>query len=412
MDGKIVVAGEGKDGLNYGALILRYNNDGTLDDSFGTAGIVVHDSDILEYESLYGLTITQEGNIVAVGAAFNPYTNSDDVLILRYNTDGTLDDTFGSSGVVTYARPECNDEAYSVATHPDGKIVVTGTGITSGPNGNSGLIVLRFNSDGTPDTAFAEEGLFTYEDPKFLSSGGEALAIQSDQKILITGWGSSPYATAALTLRLIGNGFESLTLVSPNGELTLASGSTYTIKWGAPQSITTFNLKYSLDKGSTWKKIANGLTGTEYLWKVPTPSNNKAKSLVKVIGYNASGTKIGADKSDRPFSIEVVRLTSPNGGLLYVARERILIAWTTNGTKKPFTKVNLYFTSYGVNWVPIFSLDGNPGSVYWTPPSNRFPSHGPCPCLYRCKIKIVLYDKDGNIVGTDKTDGSFGICKF
>jgi len=137
VDGKIVVAGEGYDGLNYGALVLRYNDDGTLDDTFDYDGVAVYNSDTTEYESLNGLAITQEGKIVVVGTAFNPYTHSYDVLILRYNTDGTLDNTFGSDGVVMYNRPEWYDEAYSVATQADGKIVVTGESYSQITNTNA-----------------------------------------------------------------------------------------------------------------------------------------------------------------------------------------------------------------------------------------------------------------------------------
>ena len=51
-----------------------------------------------------------------------------------------------------------------------------------------------------------------------------------------------------------------------------------------------------------------------YNWKVPCPINNKTKSLVKVIGYNSLGNVVGQDVSNSTFTIEVVKVTSPNGG--------------------------------------------------------------------------------------------------
>ena len=63
-------------------------------------------------------------------------------------------------------------------------------------------------------------------------------------------------------------------------------------------------LKYSLDKGATWKTIEKNHTGTEHLWQVPLQPNNK-KGLMKVTGYDSKGTSLGS--STVPFSIEVVK---------------------------------------------------------------------------------------------------------
>jgi len=105
-------------------------------------------------------------------------------------------------------------------------------------------------------------------------------------------------------------------LLTPDEGEIIASGSTYPIRWIGPEEAVKFKLKYSIDNGATWKTMHPEayVTGTEYPWEVPKPLGNKRSCLVKIIGYNASDVKISADRSDSPFTIEVVRLTSPNGG--------------------------------------------------------------------------------------------------
>ena len=103
-------------------------------------------------------------------------------------------------------------------------------------------------------------------------------------------------------------------LIDPNGGESVPAGEDYWVTWGAPSDNEKFTLKYSMDNGSTWETIAPGVPGTSYPWPVPVPGNNKRKCLVKVIGYNAGSVKMGADVSDRPFTIEVLKLDAPNGG--------------------------------------------------------------------------------------------------
>jgi len=197
-----------------------------------------------------------------------------------------------------------------------------------------------------------------------------------------------------------------LTLLSPNGGEVIPSGSTYTIQWEAPSWAVSFKLLYSLKNGApgTWVPIANNVPGTSQDWIVPTPRNNKTKCRVKVIGYDFSEKKVGADRSDRPFTIEVVKLTSPNGGETLPSGDIPTITWTTHETKRDVSRVILNYTKNGGNtWNKIDTLDGNPGSYDgWTVPDVPKTKS-------KCKVKVVLKDARGNTVGSDVSDASFTI---
>jgi V8-like Glu-specific endopeptidase len=201
--------------------------------------------------------------------------------------------------------------------------------------------------------------------------------------------------------------YPKITLLTPNGGEAIASGSTYPIVWGVAPGAVKFNLLYSVDDGLTWIPIINDVSGTNYYWKVPKQWGNKKQCLIKVKGYDDSNVKIGVDISDAPFTIEVVKLTSPNGGMIYTPSNPPTITWTTNATMNPVKKVNLYFTKDGgVTWNLITTIKGsNPGSYPWTTmPTVKNPKNP-------CKVKVELIDASGNILGRDVSDSYFTIDK-
>ncbi len=201
-----------------------------------------------------------------------------------------------------------------------------------------------------------------------------------------------------------------VTVISPNDGEIISSGSTYTIQWGAPSQATKFKLKYSLDNRTTWKLITpDFVPGSSYDWTVPIPKNNKRKCFVKVIGFDSEGKKVGADRSDAPFMIEVVRLTAPDEGD-FVPGDSPPIIWTTNKTKSDVAQVKLSYTKNGgTTWLPIATLT-DPASIAegshtyetWTVPAVASPKT-------KCKVKVILKDASGKTVGKDVSDGYFTI---
>jgi hypothetical protein len=194
-------------------------------------------------------------------------------------------------------------------------------------------------------------------------------------------------------------------LLTPNGGEVIPSGSIYPIQWGAPSGTVKFKLSYSLDNGVTWKLITNNATGASFDWQVPKPTSNKKACRVKIIGFDATGKKIGADKSGKMFTIEVVRIISPKGGDLLTSGRDYYIVWETNETKFHTAAVKLFYTKdSGTTWrvIDTTSLVANPGQFAWKVPLVNPPKN-------RCKVKVVLKDASRYTLGSDITDGYFTV---
>jgi hypothetical protein len=194
-----------------------------------------------------------------------------------------------------------------------------------------------------------------------------------------------------------------VTLLSPNGGEAIPSGSIYTIQWEAPPEAVKFDLQYSKNNGATWELIENNVTGTSYDWSMPTPMKNKENCLVKVIGYDASDIKVGKDKSDATFTIEVIRVISPNGEESLTSGSIHTITWQT-GTVIAVANVKLLYTKNGeATWKLIEKIKGsNPGSFDWIVPTVIDEKT-------QCKVKVVLMDANNEIIGKDKSDSYFTI---
>jgi hypothetical protein len=193
-----------------------------------------------------------------------------------------------------------------------------------------------------------------------------------------------------------------LTLLVPNGGDILPSGGTYAICWQAPSTALKFDLLYTTN-GTDWIpiKTVTGLNCTH--WEIPVVTVNKKTCHVKVIGYDSNGVKVGEDISDNPFTIEVLRLTSPNGGETLKSGNTWTIRWVTNKTIRPVAKTVLKYTiNGGTTWKAIKTLTGNLGSYNWTVPSVLTTKQ-------RCKVKVILKDAGGVNIGSDVSDKKFTI---
>jgi hypothetical protein len=191
-------------------------------------------------------------------------------------------------------------------------------------------------------------------------------------------------------------------LLAPNGGEVLPSGSTFSISWGAPPQAEGFDLLYSMDRGRTWESIAQGLTSTTHDWTVPVPGNNTSTCLVRVIGFNSEGMTLGSDRSNAPFTIEVVRVTSPERGETLISGDVKEITWITHETIRPVASVEILLSQdRETRWRSLAKLAGNPGIFRWSVPSVARNAVG--------KIKVVLMDTEGNVVGSDVSDGFFVI---
>ena len=192
-DGKIVVGGQiieydnSGDYYTVSFFLARYNPNGTLDASFGTNGKVIAP---VPYNGEYvgeEIALQPDGKIVAVGYIRNVSSFSD-YAVNRYNSDGTLDASFGAGGKVITQVGDYFEFARSVAVQPDGKIVVAGYSYLGG--NDWAFAVVRYNANGSLDTSFGTGGkVLTPVGNNFVYVG--AVLLQSDGKIAVVG-GSGP----------------------------------------------------------------------------------------------------------------------------------------------------------------------------------------------------------------------------
>ncbi|MEZ5845102.1 MAG: delta-60 repeat domain-containing protein, partial [Hyphomicrobiaceae bacterium] len=124
-DGKIIVAGYGVVGSTVDFAVVRYNPDGTLDTSFGGGDGIVTTPVGSSNDLGLSVALQSDGRIVVAGYSYNGANN--DFALVRYNADGSLDDSFGGGdGIVTTPIGSSHDQAYSVALQSDGRVVVAG----------------------------------------------------------------------------------------------------------------------------------------------------------------------------------------------------------------------------------------------------------------------------------------------
>ena len=161
---------------------------GSLDPSFSDDGVVITPVGTSN-EQIYDMAITADNKIVAAGQTLIGSQN--DILVIRYNEDGSLDTSFGGDGIVTTPVGISNDYSEGVAVQPDGKIVVSGYYYEGA---NLKAVILRYNTDGSLDTSFDGDGKrivdFTTSEDMFRD-----VQIQSDGKIVICGktWNGRNY---------------------------------------------------------------------------------------------------------------------------------------------------------------------------------------------------------------------------
>jgi uncharacterized delta-60 repeat protein len=183
-DGKIVVAGEaGIGGPNPRFAIVRYETDGSLDPSFGDGDGKVSIDFTPRDDFPYAVRIQADGKIVVAGAAGYSGPNSRFALA-RLTSDGSLDPTFGGDGTVMTNITPSYDWANGMALQPDGKIVLVGSVSSGSDNGKIG--VLRYRSDGSLDPSFGGDGI-VLTDPTPTYDDGLAVGVEADGQIVVAG---------------------------------------------------------------------------------------------------------------------------------------------------------------------------------------------------------------------------------
>lgn len=190
-DGRILIGG------GFGsaaAAILRTDSKGTLDPTFGASGIVQltpgTDSNVV-----FALALQPDGKVIAAGSA--GFSNRDpDFFVARMHPDGTLDATFGAGGVILTDFGGRGDYAHSVAVLPDGRILASGLSELNAVASTSDFVVARYKTDGSLDETFGIAGRVQVDVRGTADSPG-VMALAAGGKIAIAG--GSGQTTSAST---------------------------------------------------------------------------------------------------------------------------------------------------------------------------------------------------------------------
>src|SRR5438876_10313962 len=203
-DGKMILTGSTQNSNQgrYYATIARVNPDGTLDPTFGNGGMINFRPDTDVFVNAEALA--PDGEIVLAGHIMVPYLNgttpsSQDLLVMRFNSDGSIDTSFGG-GDGMFSRDigaSEVDDAKAVAVQPDGKIIVEGSG-----HGRDYVFTLRLDVDGNLDPSFAGSGIILQKGLAGAQSGGDMI-LDPDGNIVVAATTNSVYDTSSYTRLLL-----------------------------------------------------------------------------------------------------------------------------------------------------------------------------------------------------------------
>lgn len=187
-DHKILLAGTTIDSLfRNQPVVVRLNEDGTLDSTFGTNGVAY--LPIIDLDNrLNSISLLKDGRILVSGHYGKPLTTSGqfdfDLLIARLLPDGSFDTTFGINGmVIDTVSTDYVDDLFGMDTTSDNSIVVSG--YTTNPDFSFDLIALKYDSTGVRDSSFGNNGLFRFDND--IQDVGYDLQVQPDGKIVLAG---------------------------------------------------------------------------------------------------------------------------------------------------------------------------------------------------------------------------------
>jgi uncharacterized delta-60 repeat protein len=241
-DGKLVAGGSCLPQGDF--LLARYNANGSLDSTFGSGGTVITDIDG-DFDTVAGVAVQVDGSIVAAGRALVNEGQDSVFALVRYSPGGSLDSSFGTGGkVTTDFGPGYEDGAEALVIQPDGRIVAVGHAVVAdSPSGADDFALCRYNVDGSLDVGFGTGGKVTTGFGSY--DYAFAVALQPDGKILAAG-----------RAEILGDRRFALARYDPSGALddTFGTGGTVTTSFGG------FGQARGLALQSDGKIVAAGLT--------------------------------------------------------------------------------------------------------------------------------------------------------
>jgi uncharacterized delta-60 repeat protein len=268
-DLKLIAAGSFTPLVPIGKIALvRYNQDGSVDNTYGTQGKVLIDYST-SYLSISKVLVQPDEKTVVVGDVYySGFSTTASFFLTRFKNDGTPDYSFGNSSMVTTSfASNSRDYPRDATIQSDGKIIVIGA--SNGPSFGP-CIVARYLSDGSLDTTFGQSGKMFLKIPDTFSFFCKHVAAQTDGKIVVAGYGDSALGRSIQIVRLAANG---------TFDTTFAGGSGFVLG-GAGDKVSEYdNESSSMLIQPDGKIVVAGI-------KSPTSSN----STVFLMRYNIDRT--------------------------------------------------------------------------------------------------------------------------
>ena len=348
-DGKIIAAGVSNNNLS----LARYNTDGSLDNTFGSQGLVKSN---FKYNSnvptTTAIALQNDGKIVVAGG----------FSMVRYNANGTLDNTFNGNGI--HAFQGFN----SIALQKDGKIVTAGLEVNVDEEGatNIAYTICRLNTDGSFDKSFSGDG----KKPALETA---SLVLQSDGKIVTVGSVSENFLIAryntdgSLDSSFSDDGYQPTSVGDHSAALTVAiqfdgkivaGGSS---SYGLNSALARYNTDGSLDttfnskSGNTvYKKTAVQKDGKAVVTGTTWNGNNFNSVIVR---YNTNGS---LDKTFSNDGIKTIDAVDPvaiqNDGKIVVGGRSAIIRYNTDGSlDSSFSKDGKQICNFGIASIALQS---------------------------------------------------------
>ncbi|MEO7210083.1 MAG: T9SS type A sorting domain-containing protein [Chitinophagaceae bacterium] len=276
-----------------------FSQAGTLDQTFGEGGIVINDS----FSPAHASIIQNDGKIIVVGTSL-----TSNVLLWRFNADGSIDESFGFNGKIAYSFEGKFRSSFELALEQSGNLIVTGEYYTT--NNVIDIGIIRCKPDGKLDSSFGVNGLDSLHFNNYNFPSG--LIIQMDGKIVLNGITTNTVGISrtAFIARLMPKGgldlsfgtegvvlnnYSSNTLISslvirPNGKLLMGGTFSYVTIHG-PYLVQSFNPDGSVDasfgeNGKATYNFNNGVDGPGF--------NNELEAMVlqddgKIVCTGSSG---------------------------------------------------------------------------------------------------------------------------
>jgi uncharacterized delta-60 repeat protein len=308
--------------VGTGIGLVRYTSAGELDTTFGTNGVTITAFEGIAFDP-FGFAVQKNGDIV-IGGVATTKSGRNEFGLARYTSNGVLDTTFGTNGLVITKVGNRSDAPSALLLQPNGQIVMGGFEVAGG-NIPGMMSLVRYNATGTLDTTFGKGGLsltsVTFLGPETLAllSNGDYLGVGqnangdtgivaefSSKGVLLSKVTSSKVVATLSSSQsgVPGVMFQSPTVFQPNGHYVVATTS------------CTFHSECRGTKFAVNRFLETGKADTTFDATVESFDPTQTTSVAQTVARQANGQIVvgGLINQDAPIVGGLVRIDS-NGEL-------------------------------------------------------------------------------------------------